>query len=402
MNSELTIKPLFLLALFGFSLVFSCPAFAQFSVSERTFKKLSKVEKLMEKKSYQDALTLLENLKSSTKRKPELALIHQALGYLFYEKNDYKNAIANFQTSLKLNASPGPVLQNIRFNLVQLYAIDDNHKKAIHYFEEWVKKESTPAGDRLALGGSLYAQIKQYDTAVKYLKKAIASTKNPQESWFRTLLFIYFQQENYQASSKLLQKLIAAHPNNTEYWKQLYTSYYLLNDYNKALSTLEIAYENKLLKEEDQITNLAKLYIHQGTPVKAARLLNREISNNTLQKNDANLQLLANAYQQSRELDKAANIYLQLAQTGKNSELQLLAARLYLESRQWQKVIDALKNLEIKPGKEQAYILKGMALVELGQKDKAIGEFKKAKKSADTRISASQWLEYLSTQNLNN
>lgn len=398
MRKKLPAKHIFLVLLLGFSLIFSCTSVAQFSVSQRTFKKLGKVEKLMQEKSYQEALKLLADLQSSTRKKYELALIHQALGYLFYESNEHKNAIENFEKSLQLDASPEPVLQSIRFNLVQLYAITDNYQKAIHKFDEWIKKESSPSGDRLALGGSLYAQMKQYDTAVSYLQKAIASTKKPQESWYRTLLSVYFQQENYQPASELLQKLIILHPSNSEYWKQLYTSYYLLNDHRKALSTLELAFSKGLVTEEQQITNLAKLYLHQGTPLKAAKLLDNEFNNNRIQKSDDNLRLLATAYQRAKETTKAAEIYLQLARSTNNTDLQLQAARLYVESRQWQKVISALENLPIKRGTEQALIMKGVALVELGNVKQAAEVFRKAREYASTRTSAKQWLEFLSTQ----
>ena len=401
MTIGFTKKLTLVLFLLGYCLVFSSPGIAQFSVSERTYKKLSKVERLMQKKSYQDAKQILEKLKSSSiNRKYELALVYQALGYLYYETNKHDNAINNFEKSLELAASPIPVLQTIRINLVQLYAITNDYQKAILNYEAWIKNEGSPSGDRLALGGSLYAQQKQYDLAIKYLQKAIASTKTPQESWYRTLLSVYYQKEDFQPAASLLQTLIVLHPNNKEYWKQLYTSYYLLNDFKKALSALELAYNRSMANDEEQINNLASLYLHQGAPLKAASLLERELKNKHLENNKANLRLLATAYQQAREPTKAADIYLQLAQTGKDNDMKIQAARLYMEARSWQRVIDTLANVNIKPGKEQAHIMKGMALVELGEVDKAIKVFTKAKNYADTRISANQWLEFLSTHKL--
>ena len=395
-------KQIFALSLACILLTYTGSCLAQFSVSERTYKKLTKVERLMAKKAYQDALTILEGLKSSAKNKKyELSLVYQALAYLYYDTNDYSKATDYFEKSLNLNNAPVPVLQNIRLNLVQLYAISNDYQKATQIYAQWLEKEPSPSGDRLALGGSLYAHIRKYELAIKYLTKAISSTKSPRESWYRTLLSVYYQQQNYQAATDLLQKLVALHPENKEYWHQLFTGFYFLNDYKKALSALELAYKNGLVDSEEQIVNLAKLYLYLGNPIKAVNLIDTEFNKKRLNKTEPNLQLLATAYLQSQEMAKSAEVYLQLASTTQKGDLQLKAARLFMEARQWDKVVNTLEKAEIEPGDEQAYIMKGMALVELGHIEKAVNEFNRAKESADTRISATQWLEFLSTYELN-
>jgi len=235
-------------------LLFCSNVSAQFSISERTYKKLDKVEKLMEQKDFKEARQALEALESSsTGRKYELTLIYQALGYLYYESSDYPKAIDYFEKSLALNTAPAPVLQNIRLNLIQIYAIANNFSKAIQQFETWLQKESSPSGDELALGGSLYAHTREYDKAISYLTRAISSTKSPKESWYRTLLSIHYDQKNYQAAATLLEKLAATYPANRQYWIQLFSAYYLLNNYQKALSVLELAYLNNLLEDSEEI-----------------------------------------------------------------------------------------------------------------------------------------------------
>jgi tetratricopeptide (TPR) repeat protein len=395
-NLKQTINPLLLACCF---MLFTSLANAQFSVSERTFKKLNQVEKLMEQKEFNAAAAILESLESSSaSRKYELALVYQAFGFLYHETNRHQKAIDYFEKSLTLNASPEPVLQNIRLNLVQLYAIANDYHKATQYFAAWIKQEPTPSGDRLALGGSLYAHIKQYDTAIAYLKQAIATAKPAKESWYRTLLSVYYQREDYHSASELLQELVALYPDNKEYWMQLFSGFYLINDYQKALSTLELAYNNNMLDNEEQIANLAKLYIYLGTPIKAAKLLSHEIDNSRLKKTEQNLRLLADAYLHSQEVMRSAQTYVQLAKLTSNPELYLQAAQLYMEAKEWNQVVDSLDKAGTALNQGQAYILKGMALVELNELDKAVEAFRDAQQRADTRASANRWLEYIDTQ----
>ena len=78
----------------------------------------------------------------------------------------------------------------------------------------------------------------------------------------------------------------------------------------------------------------------------------------------------------------------------------ILVEALHKFIKQWS--FDELKKILDDSIHTYFNFIKGMALVELGHKDQAIEEFSRAKNSANTRISASQWLEYLSTQNLTN
>jgi tetratricopeptide (TPR) repeat protein len=387
--------------LIGLGLLLSSGVNAQFSVSERTFKKLNKAEKLMEQKDFKEALSLLQSLESSSEnRKYELTLIYQAMGFLNYETSQYPKAIEYFEKSLALNASPEPVLQNIRLNLIQVHAIANNYDKAIQHFEAWIKKENSPSGDILALGGSLYAHVKQYDAAIKYLNQAIASSKTPNESWYQTLLSIHYEREDYKSATALLQKLVALRPDNKQYWTQLFSGYYLLNEYQKALSTLELAYFKKLLDKEEEIINLAKLYLYLGTPVKAVSLMKEEMNKGFLKSNEENLNLLANAYLQSRETEKSADTFLQLANSTGKPDLFLKSARLYMEVKRWNKVLTALDKAGNKVESGQSYLMKGMAYIELEDFEKATQAFSEAKKQADTKVSANQWLDFLGKQKL--
>ena len=380
----------------GFSLLLSSNVNAQFSVSERTFKKLNKAEKLIEQKDYKEALTVLEALQSSSSnRKYELTLVYQALGYLYYETNRANKAIDYFEKSLALNASPAPVLQHIRLNLIQVHAVANDYSKAIQHFETWIKNETSPSGDILALGGSLYAHTKQYDAAIKYLDQAIASTKTPNESWYQTLLSVHYEREDYQSASKLLQKLVAMRPENKQYWTQLFSAYYLLNQYRDALSTLELAYLSKLLDKEEEIINLAKLYMYLGTPAKAVKLVKDEMNTGLLKNNNDNISLLATAFLQSQELEKSADIYLQLAEKSGEPDWYLKSARLYMDVKRWEKAIAALDKAGNKIDNGQLHLMQGMAFIELEDFEKATQAFREAKKQSDTKISANQWLDFI-------
>jgi len=380
-------------------LCYSSNAFAQYSISERTYKKLEKVEKYIDQKDYKSALSIIEELQSSSaNKKYELTLVYLARGRIFYDTNQVPKAIDTFEKGLSLHAAPQPVTQNLRLNLIQAYATANNYQKAIEQFTLWLNKESSPSPDVLALGGSLYAYIKQYEKAIGYLKQAIAASKQVSESWYRTLLSIYFEKQDFTAATKLLQTLISQYPDNKLYWTQLFSGYYLLNDYKNALSILELAYTKHYLSSENDITNLVKLYLYRGIPAKAIIVLKSEMDSGHLEKNEKYLQLLANAYVQSREWRKAAETYQQLAIVSHDQKYNLNAAQLFAQAQQWQSVIKVLAKSDSLKGNGQEYMLIGRAQMELNEWDKAIQAFKMARSHESTRVQAEQWIRYLQSK----
>lgn len=371
----------------------------QFSISERTYKKLEKVEHFISQKQEKEALSLLDDLEASTKNKKyELTLVYQAFGYVYYDTNRTDKALEYFEKCLALDFAPKDTLQSIRKNLIQIYGTSNNYSKAINHFKEWVKNETNPPPDILALGGILYTYVKEYDSAIMYLQRAIDKTNPAKESWYNALLSIYYERKDYQTAITLLQKIIVLYPDNKQYWKQLFTAFYLNNDFENALSTLQIAYTNHILEDEEDIINLAKLSIYLNIPVNAINLLESELSKQHLIRNKENLELLASAYLQSRDVRQAAHTYVELGKLTNNSEQYLLAARLFFEARSWDDVIDVLSNTKLDPNLSQAHLLKGISFAELNQREKAIQEFYIAKQHSDAYQTANQWLDYLNSK----
>ena len=368
----------------------------QFSVTERTYKKLETVERLIQQKKEKEALNILEKLESSTKNKSyELTLVYQAFGYIYYNSNRLDKALDYFEKCLALNSAPVTALQNIRRNLMQIYSQTNNYNKAIDHFTIWLKKEASPSADILALGGILYAYIKDYEAAIQYLQKAIKTANPAKESWYNALLSIYYEKNDLHSAIALLNQLTILYSGNSEYWKQLFNAYYLNNNLERALSTLQLAYTNQLLNNKEDIITLAKLNIYLGCPINSVKLINNELKSGLLKHDETTLELLATAYLQSQETEQAALVYAQLARLTHDPKRSLFAARLFLEAKDWNNVIEVLEDTVPNLDNGQAHLLKGMAFMSLNQEDHAMREFTIAKQDTDTYTNAIQWIEYL-------
>ena len=78
---------------------------ASHSVSERTYRQLSRVHELMQRQRYAEALAGLDRMRSRVKRKPyENALVLQTYGYIYARQDQYRQAIDALEACLALKA----------------------------------------------------------------------------------------------------------------------------------------------------------------------------------------------------------------------------------------------------------------------------------------------------------
>jgi len=399
------IIPLFMcIVLVALGLFLSGQTYASgYLVSEHTYKRLEVIHTLMGENKYVEAKQRLDQLQQSTRNnRYESALVLQTYAYLYAGKDDYKNAITALEKCLALEAMPDAQIHKIRLNLIQLYVGTENYTKAVESFEKYLTEVKNPPAYSHGLGGIAYAQINNYSKAIKHLKIAIANSEKPEESWFQMLLSIYYERKDYAAAADVLEDLIVLYPDKKEYWKQLSGVRYQLHDDDKALSVLQLAYINGLLREENELVNLAKFFAFKGMPYKGAMVIEAGVNNKIIKPEEKIFQLLAECYLRANELEKAIIYLSKAAEISNDAELYIKLAHLYYEQENWIATTKTIsKALEIgkiqNPGK--LYLLQGMAYYEQRKIQQSINALNNAKQYKDTSVTAGQWLTYVSNQN---
>ena len=377
-------------------MLFVSTAFAAGSLlSERTYKHLDRIHKLMDKENYTEAQSKLEKLQQSVKNRPyEKAMVLQTLGYLYSSTNKPDKAIETFNACLELKAMPEQAIQNIRLNMTQLYMEIDKNTQALEMYKTWLKNQSNASASAHILGGTLYANLKEYKNAIYHIKTALSLSKMPREPWYQLLLAIYFETKNHTDAASLLEKIVANFPDKKNYWLQLSGTYFTLKKDKQALSVSQLAYSKGLLDTEKEIINLAKMYLYMNLPIQAANLIEQNMDNNKIIENKENLLLLSDSYLQAREPESATKYLLKAAKLSDDTQLMLKLADIQASMDNWKAVIETLEALNLStlknPGK--THLLKGIAYYEQNNKNAAIKSFKQASLDNDSRNNAQQWL----------
>jgi len=388
--------------LFLFTLFCLLPALvAAATLSERTYKKLTRIHQMMGESQYAEAITELKALKEKVGGNDyEYATVMQTLGYAYAATDRFPQAIEAFREAIRAGGLPDEVQLAMQYNLAQLYASLPDYKSAAAAYEEWFAKAESPSADSFVFAATVYAQLANYPKGIEKIEKAIAMSEKPKESWYQLLLAMRYQQQSYREAAKVLETMVSLWPDNEKYWKQLSGIYFTLKDNRKALAVMDLAYQRGFLSEQGDLLNLVNLYLLLDIPFEAAQLLEAELNAGRIERSGKNLQKLADAWLQAQEPERSLTYLMEAAKAKREGGLYLRAAQIYADKEQWDDVLDAAgRALEVgldDPGK--AYLIRGVAYYELARPEQALGEFRKGARDEKTRKQAGQWIAHIQSE----
>ena len=274
------------------------------------------------------------------------------------------------------------------------------YSQTVKLLKTWFKFTSKPIPDAYALLGSAYFQLNKYRQAAGRLRIAISQSQTVKENWYQGLLSAHYELKEYDYCETILHTMLRLFPHRGALWRQLAGILLMQEKYKKALPVMELAYLSDHLDKEHDLVNLAQLYIQQGVPFKAGKLLEEEIQRGRVKVSGKNHKLMANAWLQSREKGRAIIILKKVWEKSHSPKDGIHLARFYLETRRWEQAETLLSNLLNDDGLDRdtvgrAWLLLGIVRFENGSQEKSHAAFTQAKKHINTRKEAGQWLIFL-------
>ncbi len=368
------------------------------TLSETTYRRLTKIHELIGEEDYTDALDKLDKLLPSTKYSPyETAMVLQTYGFVWAQKGDYRKAADYFRKAIDLGALPEQQVESMKYNLGQFQVAVEDYREGIKTLEDYFATAKNPIPpDARVLLATAYAQLKQYRKALPPLTQAIREHSDPKEMWFQLKLALHYETNDYTACATTLLEMISRFPLKEEYWKQLSGMFMEIKKDEEALAILGLADREGFLDDEKEVKNLGNMYLYLDIPYKAAKIVSDGLRDGVIKSDVDNYELLANAWIGARETDKAIDALSKAAKMTDDGELVLRLAYLYVDREDWNKVIPTLEQARKLGVKKQgeAAMLQGIAAAELGRFDEALAAFKAAAKFEETKEEALGWLNH--------
>lgn len=379
-------------------LVTLLPASAQqHTVGERTYKRLTEVQALIESEDYAQARAILDEMSALRINDYERALMHQLYGLLAAEQDDYAEAVHQFELCLALESLPDQTQISTLFNVAQLYLATERFDRAARSLEVWFHLVEDPNPSAYYALAISYYQLGRLDDALLPARLAIERAEEPKEAWLQLLVFLHIEQKQYDEALPLLERLAALAPKKA-YWMQLSAIYGELGREEQSLAVQQLAYEQGVLTERPELERLAQMYLYHGLPHRAAAVMEQGFEGGRIEPSETSYKLLADAWLSAREYERAVEPLAQAAELAPTGSYYSLLARIHMENASWSAAIEALHQALRKGGLDDpgaAHLLLGISHLNDKHFEPARDAFTRASQHESTRDSAMQWLNHL-------
>ncbi|MBA6292084.1 tetratricopeptide repeat protein [Colwellia sp. MB3u-70] len=272
------------------------------------------------------------------------------------------------------------------------------YEEALVNYQAWMDFTGESDGNTWTKIANAHYALKQLDEMIVPADNAIAAygdkqNKNP----YILKITSFYENKKYKDAVKTLETVIQIFPEDKTWWTQLGMFYLLVEDYQKALQTLDLAYKQGFLVKESEIKTLASLYSQNVVPYKAAILLEKHIDSGLVPRDDKNLSSVANAWHAAQNIDKAAKYYGELAKMTNLAKHYSKQGMLLKQNEQFEPAIVALtKAIELgvkNEGRLQMSIAESHFYLE--QYKQAYKAISLARKDPKTRKSAKGWESFI-------
>lgn len=345
---------------------------------------IEQAELLISNKQNEKAIPYLEKI---LQHNPENAQAHIMLAQLYQEKGDIEKCNKELEIALKDNNLDAGTKARILMSYINS-AKDDKAKENAQSLVQAVIKSNPNDPKTHAILGDLLYQKEDVDGARDEYVKAARLDKSVNEVWGR-IIQLDFDLRQIDSAITHSEEAIDVFPNQAAFWYLNGTAYYRKRQYTKAQESLEEA--RRLAPEGYEMTehihaqlgdtyNSLKKYTLSDQSYELALKINPE-NDHVLNNYSYFLSL------RKEKLERAAQMGSQLAERNPDNGT-------YLDTYAW--VLYVMKNYE-KAGQILEVAVKhninqsgtivehyGDVLFQLGKKDKALEEWKKAKAIGST------------------
>ncbi|ENY73665.1 TPR-repeat-containing protein [Aeromonas diversa CDC 2478-85] len=377
------------------------------ALSDRAYRAVNKAQELITEKRYGEAnAKLQEALSGASERVYDKGVILQTLGFVAAQQEKYSQATKYFADAIATGGLPGPVAQQVRYNLAQLYMAEGNYQASVKTMKEWfanLGKDEKPTPHAYITLANALVQLKQYKEAIPAAEQAIrlSGAKAP-ESWYLLKMGAHYELKQYKQATDVLTALVGMFPEKKKYWMQLSAMNQQAGNDGKALAALESAYRLGMLTESAELLRLCNYLAFNGIPHRAARVMEKAIKAGQVEETPANLKTLANFWHQAKEINPAIDTLLASYRKAPSGDLQLKMARMMVQAKRYGDLVAlAGKPAAGANGEQRAELrfLSGVALFEQDKPKEALAAFSQAAQNGAMSGRATPWIAFLKEQN---
>lgn len=378
------------------------------ALRNKVYEKLAEAQAFAEEKQLGEAAEVLDGMIASGGKNElnsyELANVYNLYAFIHYSREDYNSALQAYENVIRQPDIPLAMEINTRYTVAQLYFVQERWQEGINALQRWFEMTDSPNANAYVLLAQGYYQLKNYDRALRNVEIAIdlfeQKGKIPKEQWYNLARFLYMEGNQYDDAMAVLEDLLLYYPKK-QYWVQLGYLYSEKRNEGRQLAAMETAYDQDMLEKDGEYRNLASLFLSQGVPYKAGKVLRDGFEEDIVEDTSKNWELLAGSWRQAQEIEWAIPAMETAAAKADSGDLYARLGSIYLDGDQFDKAIEAIsKGLERGGVKrpDNARLVLGMAYFNTNQYEKARNAFRAAGRDERSEKYARQWIQYMNSE----
>ncbi|MHC8441530.1 MAG: tetratricopeptide repeat protein [Candidatus Eutrophobiaceae bacterium] len=371
------------------------------AIDAKTFDVLIEAQQKTQDGEYAEALKLLDSVRDSDKLNSYARTqVWNFYAYIYASQERYRQAINAYKKVLAEPDAPEGLKLTSKYTLAQLYFQIEDYPAVIQLMEEWLSEVEKPTVTAFIMLAQAHYQSHNWDQALSYMDKAIASAaqkgEKPKENWLRVKSAIHFEKNDLPAILASYEELMRYYP-RIVYLRQIAGLHGELGNERKRIATFDAIYEHGAFESENDLLNLAYMYLGQQVPYKAGLIIEEGMKAKKIKATLENMEMLASTWAQANEHKKAIPA---LKRAAKLSEKGILYARLagvYFDAGKFKRAAEAASEADEKGGLKHAennQMLRGMALFNIKEYEQALQAFRQARKSKKLFSDARKWEKY--------
>ena len=375
------------------------------AMRERVYSRLSEAQECADEGDMACARELLDRVREmSNLNSYEIAQMWNFYAFIYFTQDNYREATRAYENVLQQPELPLGLETTTMFTLTQLYFQEERFEESLGMLDRCFALTPTPAPDPYILKAQIYYSLERFQEGIEPTRTAIQiameQDRELRENWYRLLNVFYYELEDFPNVIDVLGTMIEMWPKR-EYFIQLSAMYGQEGDEGRQLALFETAYEAGWLARSSEIVNLSQLLLQADIPYKAAKILEKGLEDGIVESTEANWRVLAQAWQLAQEDEEAIPALSRAAGLADDGVLDVRLAQSHQNLAQWQDCVDAARS-GMRKGDlrrpDQANMILGACLFELGEFDEARTAFEVAEKDSRSRTGARSWIQYVNAE----
>ena len=266
------------------------------------------------------------------------ALVERYIGNMYAGLNGKADvALKHLYNAKNLDQLPFDDHKDVIKLIADLSLQEKKYEEAIKHYEEYIAFSYDEDPQVYLRMANSYYELKQYNEVLKPAKRANELFEKPNQNPHVLIFASYYERKMYPEATKAVETLVKIFPEDPKWWRQLGMFYMLTEDYERGLSTMEVAYKQGFLETASQMKQLAQLYATNGIPYQAASVQEKYINSGLIEKTEQAVSIMANTFQNAKEFEKAAKYYGEAAKFSNDADLFRKQANVYMMLEQFDK-----------------------------------------------------------------